>query len=81
MGIPDANKIKTFLEKKISGKGAALKVITPAQMLQRLPLAMAQIKAGNNSQTLKNEIRQMLYSLHQAKKISKKMYEDLMHKV
>ena len=63
----------------LSGKG--LKVMTPAQMLQRLPIAMAQIKAGNNSQTLKNEIRQMLYSLYQAKQLTKKIYQDLMSKI
>ena len=55
--------------------------MTPAQMLKRLPIAMAQVKAGNNSQSLKNEIRQMLYSLYEAKKMTKKIYEDLMSKV
>ena len=80
-GIPDPYKIKNMLEKKISGRGTPLKVMTPAQMLQRLPIATAQVNAGNNSQALKNEIRQMLYSLYQAKKITKKMYEDLMSKV
>ena len=65
----------------MSGKGASLKVMTPAQILQRLPIAMAQVKTGNNSQDLKNEIRQMLYSLYQAKKMAKKVYEDLMLKV
>ena len=46
-------------------RGAGLKILTLKQMLQRLPIAMAQVKAGNNSKNLLNEIRQILYSLHQ----------------
>ena len=45
-------------------KGLGLKIWTPKQMLQRLPLALAQVKAGNNSQSLLNEIRQIIYSLY-----------------
>ena len=41
-----------------------LKILTPDQMLSRLPITLAQLKAGNNSQKLKNEIRQLLYSLY-----------------
>ena len=48
------------------------------QMLQRLPIALAQVKAGNNSEKLLNEIRQILYSLYQAKEITKKAYNNLM---
>ena len=44
-----------------------LKVLTPKQMLQRLPIALAQVKAGNNSESLLNEIRQIVYSLYQSK--------------
>ena len=44
--------------KKISGGG--LKILTPDQMLSRLPITLAQLKAGNNSEKLKNEIRQLL---------------------
>ena len=46
-------------------RGAGLKILTLKQMLQRLPIAMAQVKAGNNSKKLLNEIRQILYSLYQ----------------
>ena len=46
-------------------KGTGLKILIPKQMLQRLPIALAQVKAGNNSESLLNEIRQMVYSLHQ----------------
>ena len=52
--------------------GAGLKILTPKQMLQRLPIALAQVKAGNNSESLLNEIRQIVYSLYQSKQITKK---------
>ena len=46
-------------------KGRGPKILTPKQMLQRLHKALAQVKAGNNSGNLLNEIRQIIYSLHQ----------------
>ena len=49
-------------------KPSNLKILTPKQMLERLPIALAQIKAGNNSESLLNEIRQIVYSLYQSKK-------------
>ena len=54
-----------------------LKILTPKQMLQRLPTALAQVKAGNNSENLLNEIRQIVYSLYQSKEITKKVYNNL----
>ena len=53
-------------------EGTRLKILTPNQMLKRLPKALAQIKAGNNSESLLNEIRQIVYSLHRSKKLLKK---------
>ena len=53
-------------------KGTGLKILTPKQMLQRLPIALAQVKAGNNSESLTNEIRQIVYSYYQSKQITKK---------
>ena len=50
-------------------KGTGLKILTPKQMLQRLPIALAQVKAGNNSESLLNEIRQIVYSLYHKKSI------------
>ena len=47
--------------------GKGLKILTPSQMLSRLPISIAQLKAGNNSENLKNEIRQLLYSLYRSK--------------
>ena len=53
-----------------------LKILTPKQMLQRLTVALVQIKAGNNSESLLNETRQILYSLHQSKKSQKNIYNN-----
>ena len=57
--------------------GKGLKILTPNQMLSRLPISLAQLKAGNNSEKLKNEIRQLLYSLHRSKKLTKQIYKSL----
>ena len=58
-----------------SGKG--LKILIPDQMLSRLPITLAQLKAGNNSEKLKNKIRQLLYSLYRSKKLTKQLYTSL----
>ena len=50
-------------------KGTGLKILTPKQMLQRLPIALAQVKAGNNSENLLSKIRQIISSLYQSKEI------------
>ena len=55
-------------------KQTGLKILTPKQILQRLPIALAQVKAGNNSESLLNEIRQIVYSLYQSKQITRKVY-------
>ena len=68
------NKRKA-LKKNIPRSG--LKILTPQQMLARLPMLLAQIKAGNNPPELKNEIRQLLYSLYRSKQISKTVYKNL----
>ena len=60
-----------------SQSGEGLKILTPQQMFTRLPILLAQIKAGNNSGELKHEIRQLLYSLYRSKKTSKAVYENL----
>ena len=66
-----------FLKTEELKKGEGLKVLTSKQMLQRLSIAVAQIKAGNNSESLLNEIRQILYSLYQSKEITKKVYNNI----
>ena len=58
--------------KGFQGKG--IKILTPKQMLQRLSIALAQVKVGNASSNLLNGIRQIVYSLYQAKQITKKVY-------
>ena len=59
-------------------KPSNFKILTPKQMLQRLPIALAQIKAGNNSESLLNEIRQIVYSLYQTKDITKKLCNNIL---
>ena len=59
-------------------KGKGLKILTPKQMIQRLPIALAQVKAGNNLKNLLNEIRQIICSLYLLKEIKKKVYNNLM---
>ena len=66
-----------YKAKQNETKGKGLKILTPKQMFQRLPIALAQVKAGNNSENLLNEIRQIIYSLYQSKEITKKVYNNL----
>ena len=72
-------KILEFSKEKQQGKGQGqgLKILTPDQMFSRLPITLAQLKAGNNSQKLKNEIRQLLHSLYRSKKLTKQLYKSL----
>ena len=62
-------------------EGTGLKILTPKQMLQRLPIALAQIQAGNNSQSLLNEIRQIVYSLYQSTETTKKVYNNILKSI
>ena len=61
-------EILKFNKQHQSGQG--LKILTPSQTLSRLPITLAQLKAGNNSEKLKNEIRQLLYSLYRSKNVT-----------
>ena len=61
----------------LTKEGQGLKILTPNQMSSRLPIILAQLKAGNNSEKLKNEIRQLLYSLYRSKKLTKQLYKSL----
>ena len=80
--IIDAFESKIF---SIKSKGAGilssdhskLKVLTPKQMLQRLKIPYAQVKAGNNAESLLKEIRQIVYSLYESKQITKKLYNNI----
>ena len=64
-----------------SKQGTGVKILTPNQMLKRLPIALAQIKTGNNSEILLNEIRQIVYSLYRSKQITKKVYNNIIKSI
>ena len=68
-------KILTF--NKQNQEEQRLKILTPDEMLSRLPISLARLKAGNNSQKLKNETRQLLYSLYRSKKLTKQLHKSL----
>ena len=72
-------KIFNYLGEIFNGQteGKGLKILTPNQMPSRLPITLAQLKAGNNSDKLKNEIRQIFYSLYRSKKLTKQLYKSL----
>ena len=82
----DAFESKIFLSKS---KGAGvlnpdhskLKILSPKQMLQRLQIALVQVKAGNNSESLLNEIKQIVYSLYQSKQITQKVYNNIIKSI
>ena len=69
--------VQWLLKRKKATKGTWLKALTPKQILQRLPIALAQVKTGNNSESLLNEIRQIVYSLYQSKEFTKKVYNNI----
>ena len=64
-------------EQRRNQKAERCKILTPSQILSKLPITLAQLKAGNNSEKLKNEIRQLLYSLYRSKKLTKQIYKSL----
>ena len=61
--------------------GQGLKILSPKQVLQRLPIALAQVKVGNTSENLLNEIRQIIYSLYREKEIAKKVHNNIMNSI
>ena len=76
--LSDAN----YDAKQNKTTGTGLKILTPKQMLQRLPIALAQVKAGNNSESLLNEVRQFVYSLYyQSKQTTKKVYNNMIKSI
>ena len=73
--IDIVERILEYNNEKKSGEG--LKILTPNQILSRLPINLAQLKAGNNSEKLKNEVRQLSCSLYRSKKLTKQLYKSL----
>ena len=70
-----------FKAKNKATKGRGRKILIPKQIIQRLPLALAQVKVGNNSENLLNEIRQIVYSLYHSKQITKKVYNNIIKSI
>ena len=70
-----------YKSKQNETKGTGLKMLTPKQMLQILPIALAQVKAANNSESLLNETRQIVYSLYQSKQITQKVYNNIIKSI
>ena len=64
--MPDLESKESAAQRK-NQSGQGLQILTPNQMLSRLPISLAQLKAGNNSEKLKKEIRQLLYFLYRSK--------------
>ena len=87
--VLDANKLldmpeletEKFPEQRRNQQGQGLKIFTPKQKIIRLPVLLAQLKAGNNSEKLKNEIRQIVYSLYRSKNLSKTIYNNLVNAI
>ena len=84
--IQKPNEIVDIVEKILelnnqNQQGLGLKILTPDQMLSRLPILLAQLKTGNNSEKLTNEIRNLLYFLHRPKKLTKTIYNNLINTV
>ena len=74
--MPDLKNEESAAQRR-NQLGQGLKILTLNQMLSRLPFSLAQLKAGNNSEKLKNEIRKLLYSLYIFKKLTKQLYKNL----
>ena len=68
-------------EESAEQRGQGQKILTPNQLLSRLPITLAQLKAGNNSEKLKHEIRQLLHFLYRSKKLTKTIYEHLINTI
>ena len=74
--------LKPFINSKQNETtGTELKILTPEQLLQRLPIALAQVKAGNNPESLLNKTKQIVYSLYQSKEITKKVYNNIIKSI
>ena len=71
------DNVEKFLDFNKQSKGKGIKILTPKEMLQRLPIALA----GNTSENLLNEIRRIMYSFHQEKEVTKKVYNSTMNSI
>ena len=81
---PDTTDMPDFeseesIEQRRKQKGQGLNIIMTSQMYSRLPITLAQLKAGKSSEKLKSQIRQLLYSLYRSKKLTKTIYNNLIN--
>ena len=78
-----ARDLKDFVDlySDTGKKGEGLKILTDKQMFNRLPILLVQTEAGNNSIKLKNEARQILYSLYRSKVLTKTVYNNLIKSI
>ena len=74
--MPELESEESAAERR-NQQGEEVKILARNQLLSRLPISLAQLKAGNNSEKLQNEIRQLLYSLYRSKKLTKQIYKSL----
>ena len=72
---------KTLYFNRQNQEGQGLKILTPDEMLSRLPITLTKLKAGNNSEQLKIEIRQLLYLLYRSKNVSKAIYNNFINTI
>ena len=77
-GMPELESEESAAQRR-NQQGKGLKILTPNQMLSRLPISLAQLKAENNSEKLKNEIRQLLYYLYRSKILTKQIYKSVIN--
>ena len=75
------NDVTDLETEEATQKGQGLKILTPKKMITRLPISLAQLKAGNNSQKLKNEIRQIVHSFYRSKNLSSTIYNHLINNI
>ena len=78
--IPDLESEEPSVQRE-NQQGQGLKILTPNQILSRLPISLTQLKTGYNSEKRKNEIRQLLYSLYRSKKLLKQLYNNLINAI
>ena len=78
---PDTTDMRDLEDEKSAAQerqvAKSLKILTPNQILSRIPISLVQLKGGNNSEKLKNEIRQLLHSFYRSKKVTKQLYKSL----
>ena len=76
-----ANEMSRMNASEGANEGERIQILTPNQMLKRLPIGLAQVKTGNNSESLLNEIIQIVYSLYRSKEVTKNIYNNIINSI